>query len=111
MEIIADILKAADKGAKKTRIMYVANLSYKLLEKYLKETIRIGFIRFNNDGYELTEKGRLFLERYDNFSVRYSRIKKELQSVLFEKEVLEQMCRIPENPSKKHINARRKHQT
>jgi predicted transcriptional regulator len=33
--IIADILHAAGSGAKKTRIMGVANLSYTLFEKYL----------------------------------------------------------------------------
>lgn len=91
-EIIADILNAAKNGAKKTRIMYVANLSHRLLEKYLMETINVGFIRFNNDCYEVTEKGRMFLERYEHFSSKYSRVLKELESMRFEMEVLERMC-------------------
>jgi predicted transcriptional regulator len=91
-EIIADILDVAKNGAKKTRIMYVANLSHKLLEKYLMETINVGFIRFNNDGYEVTEKGQLFLERYAGFSGKYSKLQRELENMKFEMEVLERMC-------------------
>ncbi|MEM3640424.1 MAG: winged helix-turn-helix domain-containing protein [Candidatus Bathyarchaeia archaeon] len=91
-EIIADILKAAENGAKKTRIMYVANLSYKLLNKYLIKTINVGFIRPNNDSYEITEKGRLFLEMYAQFSSKYSRLQRELETLKFEIEVLERMC-------------------
>lgn len=91
-EIIADILKAAENGAKKTKIMYVANLSHRLLEKYLMETINVGFIRFNNDGYEVTDKGRLFLERYAQFSSKYSKVQRELENLRFEREVLEGMC-------------------
>jgi predicted transcriptional regulator len=91
-EIIADILKAAENGAKKTRIMYVANLSHRLLEKYLMETINVGFVRFNNDGYEVTEKGHLFLERYAQFSSKYSKVQRELENMRFEMEVLERMC-------------------
>ena len=91
-EIIADILKAAENGAKKTRIMYVANLSHMLLEKYLMKTINVGFIRFNNDGYEVTDKGQLFLERYAQFSSKYSKVQRELENMRFEMEVLERMC-------------------
>jgi len=92
LEIIADILNAAKNGAKKTRIMYVANLSYELLEKYLAEVVNIGFMRLNNDGYEITEKGRLFLERYEQFSSKYLGLQREMENMMFEREVLERMC-------------------
>lgn len=36
-EIIADMLNVVSGRAKKTKIMYQANLSYKLLQKYLAE--------------------------------------------------------------------------
>jgi predicted transcriptional regulator len=94
INIIADILNVASSGAKKTKIMYVANLSYQLLEKYLEETVNIGFVRFNGNGYEVTEKGRLFLEKYVQFSSRYSELKSELEIMMFEKEVLERMCEL-----------------
>jgi predicted transcriptional regulator len=101
LEIIADILNAVGNGAKKTRIMYVANLSYKLLEKYLGETVRVGLIYFNHDSYEMTEKGRSFIERYGDFSSKYSKIKGELEKMLFEREVLERMCESPSNSNSK----------
>jgi predicted transcriptional regulator len=92
LEIIADTLYAAEKGAKKTRIMYIANLSYKLLEKYLGETIEIGLMHFNNDGYAVTEKGYAFLEKYSQFSSKYAKLSKELEAMKFERAVLERMC-------------------
>ncbi|MEM2914190.1 MAG: winged helix-turn-helix domain-containing protein [Candidatus Bathyarchaeia archaeon] len=91
-EIMASILDAAKAGAKKTRIMYVANLSYSLLEKYLTETIDVGFIRLNNNAYEITEKGRIFLEMNSEFSSKYSKLQKEVENMKFEMEVLERMC-------------------
>jgi len=94
-EIIADILKVAAKGAKKTRIMYFANLSYRLLEKYLEETVRIGFLSLNDEGYRTTEEGLMFLERYNVYSGRYSRIEKDLNSLKCEVEVLDNMCSRP----------------
>ncbi|MGB9959765.1 MAG: winged helix-turn-helix domain-containing protein [Candidatus Bathyarchaeales archaeon] len=101
IEIIADILNAAKNGAKKTRIMYVANLSYELLEKYLAEVVNIGFVRLKNDGYEVTEKGRLFLEKYEQFSSKYSRLHKEMENVMFEREILEKMCGATDDVSAK----------
>ena len=101
LEIIADILNAVGDGAKKTRIMYLANLSYKLLEKYLEETVNVGLVYFNHDCYEVTEKGRSFIERYGDFSSKYSKIKGELEKIMFEREVLERMCESPANLSSK----------
>jgi predicted transcriptional regulator len=101
LEIIADILNATGSGAKKTRIMYLANLSYKLLEKYLGETVKVGLVFFNHDCYEVTEKGRSFIERYGDFSSKYSKIKGELEKMVFEREVLERMCELSANPSSK----------
>jgi len=90
--IIADVLYAAGSGAKKTRIMYVANLSHGLLEKYLWATTRSGFLRSNHEGYEVTEKGQAFLEKYAVFSSRCLRVEKEFQNVNFEREALGRMC-------------------
>jgi predicted transcriptional regulator len=92
VDIIAAILNVAGNGAKKTKIMYIANLSYTLLKKYLEEIVGMRFMRFNGDGYGVTEKGRLFLERYAEFSTKYSKLESELELMRFEREVLERMC-------------------
>lgn len=91
-EIIGAILSVAEKGAKKTKIMYVANLSYRLLKKYLEETMKIGLIQLEDDRFQLTEKGRVFLGAYSRFSDRYSRYAKDLENMMFEMKKLEQMC-------------------
>lgn len=108
VDIIADVLKVAIEGAKKTRIMYFANLSYKLLEKYLAETSNIGFLRFDNGGYEVTEMGRAFLQRYNIFSSKYSGVEKTLQSMAFEREVLEKMCQPTRGAASKPIAWRKR---
>jgi len=74
--------------------MYIANLSYKLLEKYLKKTLEASLISSNNDFYEVTEKGRVFLEKFNDFSSRYSNLEKEFDEISFERQVLERMCEL-----------------
>jgi len=95
LEIIADILHVVNEGSvKKTQIMYQANLSYKLLGKYLKKTVEAGLISSNNVYYEVTEKGRVFLERFNDVSSRYARLDRKFEEMSFEREVLERMCEL-----------------
>jgi predicted transcriptional regulator len=94
LEIIADILRVAGDGSKKTRIMYFANLSYQLLERYLAKVIEARLLNRNGDRYEVTEKGRIFLEKFDTYSRKASKVRKEIESLKFERQVLEQMCQI-----------------
>jgi predicted transcriptional regulator len=93
MEIVADVLRATGRGARKTRIMYTANLSYRVLKKYLEESVSIGFLSFNNGFYQVTENGELFLKKYADFSNRYSNVGKELHSMAVEEAALERMCK------------------
>jgi predicted transcriptional regulator len=108
--IIADILRAAGSGSKKTRIMGVANLSYRLFEKYLGRTVQVGFLRLNGDGYEVTERGQAFLEKYLALSSRSSKLENELQSVEFERETLKRMCQPLRNgtPKARCANGRKR---
>jgi predicted transcriptional regulator len=107
-EIIADIIHGAEKGAKKTKIMYFANLSYRLLQKYLDHSIRVGFIQESGDGYESTEKGRLFLEKYAEFSSKYSKLVNDFEALKFEMEALDRMCGSNADSGGKSGNSRRK---
>lgn len=104
LEIIVDVLNAACKGSKKTKIMYAANLSYKLLDKYLTESVELDFLCTTNNGYEVTEKGKAFLEKYHDFSSKYSQIESELQCISFEREALERLCELPKNGRYGQIN-------
>ncbi len=90
--LVAAILEAATAGANKTRIMYMANLSFKLLEKYLSLTLNAGFLQREGSNYTLTEKGEEFLKRFSHFHDKNSKIEKSIKDLVTEREVLEQLC-------------------
>jgi len=92
VDILADVLAAAGEGARKTTIMHEANLSYELLKKYLNEAVTSDFLKPNSYGFELTEKGRDFLEEYSLLFEEYSRIGKTLKNLMDEWQTLEQRC-------------------
>jgi predicted transcriptional regulator len=67
MEIAAGILEIAKNGSRKTRIMYLGNLSFDLLQKYLDMLVNLGLLQIRNEKekvYLATEKGRRFLEDF-----------------------------------------------
>jgi predicted transcriptional regulator len=70
LSIVAAILEAVNYSASKTRIMFSANLSFSLLEKYLAITLKAEFVRVENCKYSLTERAREFLKQYKHFGRR-----------------------------------------
>jgi len=67
IQIAANILEITKNGSRKTRIMYLGNLSFDLLQKYLDLLVRIGLIEVQDGDertYVATEKGGRFLEDY-----------------------------------------------
>jgi predicted transcriptional regulator len=95
LDIIAAVLNAVGDGAKKTQVMYKANLSYRLLTKYLGEVLKVGFIAFEvkKGRYVVTFKGRAFLERYKDYSRHSKRAEKHLEGVHDKRRVLEELSR------------------
>ena len=66
-EITAEILRLAMKGAKKTHIVYGANLNFKLLDEYLERMEKSGLIKNHERGLiYTTDYGRMFLENFEN---------------------------------------------
>jgi predicted transcriptional regulator len=96
LDIIADILQVASQNAKKTQIMYQANLSYKVLQRYLRETIAASLIRFDTEEqlYVITGKGKEFLKAYSDYSKTNKIIEKRLNDVGSKKKNLEELCSI-----------------
>ena len=67
MEIYADILKASLDGARKSHIVYKANLNFKIVKKYLDGLRVNGLITSPDDDnqvFKTTEKGIKFLEHF-----------------------------------------------
>jgi len=90
--IVADILEAANLGVGKTRIMCGANLSFSLLEKYLRVVVGAGLVRVEGCRYKLTEQGREFLKQYKLFRERYVEAQKLLEALGREREKLALSC-------------------
>jgi predicted transcriptional regulator len=93
-DIIADILNVASEKAKKTRIMYQANLSYSLLQKYLAKIRRSNLILYERRGhcYVLTNKGKEFLKAYKEYSRHASFVQKNITDFKLKEETLERLC-------------------
>jgi predicted transcriptional regulator len=68
IDIIADILRICKKGNKKTRIMYLANLSWTQLKKYLEFLIDKKLLEYDSieRKYKITDKGSEFLRVYSD---------------------------------------------
>lgn len=93
LQILADILAAVKGGAKKTRIMYQANLSFRLLTKYLRyalETELVSAPCSRDDCYKITPKGYSFLEEYNKYSMRSEKLEEQKQDITKEKAMLEE---------------------
>ena len=69
LDICADILKVAQPGARKTQIVYKANLNFIIVKKYLGNLIKIGLIEKFDKFYYTTKKGVDFIESYNEFSL------------------------------------------
>ena len=67
LDICVDILQVARKGAKKTHIVYKANLNFKIVRKYINRLIKTGMLSSARDSslYVTTGQGIKFLVKYD----------------------------------------------
>ena len=88
VQIAANILEIAKTGSRKTRIMYLGNLSFALLQKYLEMLVQYGLLEVRGSSeksYLATDKGKQFLEDYyelQKYSEMASSKKRALESTL-----------------------------
>ncbi len=71
IEISADILKVALHGAKKSHIVYRANLNFELVKKYLKHLSDASLINLpsiENRLFKTTPKGKEYINQYENLN-------------------------------------------
>lgn len=72
IDICADILNVAQNGAKKTQLVYKANLNFSIVKKYIQRLGDNQLLSSVNGYYTTTEKGRRFLQNYREFVVPFS---------------------------------------
>jgi predicted transcriptional regulator len=94
LDIIADILTVASQNPKKTQIMYKANLSYKVLRRYLDEVTSSSLLNFENQQqrYVLTVKGKEFLAAYAEYLRTNKNCEEHLNNVEKKRKALEELC-------------------
>jgi predicted transcriptional regulator len=84
IQIAADILEIAKTGSRKTKIMYLGNLSFDLLQKYLEMLIGYDLIevdRAADKTYRATAKGLRFLDEYRELQ-KYSELAQSKKRIL-----------------------------
>jgi len=64
VDIMANILSEAVRGARKTRIMYRCNLSHRQLQVYLKLLLGLGLLESRSNLFKTTAKGLKFVDAY-----------------------------------------------
>lgn len=68
LDICADILRVSQGGAKKTHLVYKANLNFNIVKKYISGLTESGLLEKSGERFYVTEEGKLFIERYDKLS-------------------------------------------
>lgn len=66
LDICADILRVAQGGARKTRIVYQSNLNFRIVKRYLASLLQRGFLELEGSLYQTTDRATAFLEAYEN---------------------------------------------
>jgi predicted transcriptional regulator len=67
ISLYVDILNAIGSGARKSHIVYRANLNFNRCERYIAELLRMELIRVESISppqWSVTEKGKDFLRKY-----------------------------------------------
>ncbi len=68
LDICADILRVSRGGAKKTHLVYKANLNFNIVKKYITGLTESGLLEKNGERFYVTEEGNLFIDRYNKLS-------------------------------------------
>jgi predicted transcriptional regulator len=68
LDICADILRVSRGGAKKTHLVYKANLNFNIVKKYISGLTESGLLEKSGERFYVTEEGKLFIDRYDKLS-------------------------------------------
>jgi predicted transcriptional regulator len=68
LDICADILRVSRGGAKKTHLVYKANLNFNIVKKYITGLTKSGLLEKNGERFYVTDEGNLFIDRYNKLS-------------------------------------------
>ena len=108
LDIVRDMLSIASVKVRKTRIMYQANLNYRIMEKYLKKLLDSGLLECDGGSYLITVRGKEFLQMYADYVERNMRIRQDIEGIDRHRLLLVNMCFNDEGNLKRMINRKEK---
>jgi DNA-binding IclR family transcriptional regulator len=78
--------------------MYQANLSYKVLQRYLAEIVDASLVTYEDRDqlYKLTVKGHEYLDAYKEYARCSKNMEKHLNDFSVKRKILENLCPIRE---------------
>ena len=93
LDIAYDVLSIASVKARKTKIMYGANLNFLQVEKYLRDLLGSSLLKRDSDSsYLVTEAGLEFLKLYKAYLEQSARLSEEVEMDTRNRQRLEDMC-------------------
>jgi predicted transcriptional regulator len=81
-ELLADLLQSSKGGARKTNLMFRANLSFVLLNKYLNFLLEKGFLESKDGFFFPTREGLTYLQRFARYSRARDSMKRSEEKVV-----------------------------
>jgi len=72
LDVIFEILSLAQVGVNRTRLVYLTNINFSMLKRYLNVLYRMELIEDQGKMLMTTPKGARFVEEYDDFTSRWN---------------------------------------
>ena len=72
LDVIFEILSLAQEGVKRTRLVYLTNINFSMLGRYLNVLFRMDLIEDKGRMLVTTPRGALFVEQYGDFMSRWN---------------------------------------
>ncbi len=71
LDIMADLLRLSKNGSRKTRLVYLANINFNMLKKYVTLLESKGFIYNSDELIYTSREGFDFLRQYDELMMAW----------------------------------------
>ncbi len=82
LDIMADLLRLSKNGSKKTRLVYLANINFNMLKKYVTLLESKGFIYYSDDLIYASRVGCDFLRQYDELMMAWDLVDNDAKESL-----------------------------
>ncbi len=82
LDIMADLLRLSKDGSKKTRLVYLANINFNMLKKYVTLLESKGLIYNSDDLLYTSREGFHFLRQYDELMMAWDLVDNDIREPL-----------------------------